>query len=503
MKKNIILSIILLISILSQAQSRVVDITAGMLESALSGDYSFTTLTVRGSMDVRDFACIHDNALSLTSIDLSGCTVEAYDSRNEQYLGYHTHFEANAIPPSAFLGFTELEKVQLPAGTTAIGNGAFAGCVKLSTIEGGELVEEIGEYAFSGCSALKTFSFPATLCRIGDFTFDKCSALNQADLSLCKNLSYIGKRAFAQNTALSAVKFSDSVKELGDAAFAGCTALPNIAFTSDITHCGTNIFEGCLRLKTADLSKSSLDTLPAWIFSGCSLLENVTLPESLVAIGEGAFYYCLALPGMELPQTLEYLDSFAFSGCNALTAIDFLPANLEKIGRYVFYQNTTASSVIIPEKTNYIGDHAFEGCVNAQTFSTDREMPAELGEDVFVNMNVEQKTLSVPVGSVAIYEATAQWQDFGKINGVTAVEEVTTENKFDVAFEQYNLVVTATQAMTDVCLYNTAGMLLAHKTPHSNQVAIDTQAFADNIYLLLVTTSDGQQAVTKVARIIR
>lgn len=503
MKKSIILSVILYISILSQSQSRVVDITPGTLESVLSGDYAFSALTLRGSMDVRDFACIHDNAMLLTSIDLSGCTIEAYDSRDEQYMGYHTHFEAHTIPPSAFLGFTELVQVQLPANTVAIGNGAFAGCAQLATIEGLEQVMEIGEYAFSGCSALKSFSFPATLQRIGDFAFDKCKALTHIDLSLCECLSYIGKRAFAQNTSLQSVSFSHGVNELGDAAFAACTSLPHIVLASGITRCGTSLFEGCVMLQTADLSQSTLAELPAWTFSGCTALSQVSLPETVQTIGEGAFYYCSMLPAVALPEAVEYLDSFAFAGCSNLTAIDFLPHSLETIGRYAFYHNISAGHVAIPSKTAYIGDCAFEGCVNAHTFRTDREMPAELGEDVFANMSVENKTLSVPVESIVIYEATAQWQDFGTISGNSAVEETVAENRLDVAFDHYRLVVTATQPMTDVRLYNTAGILLAHKTPHNNQVAIETQAFADNIYLLLVTTADGRRAVTKVARVIR
>lgn len=503
MKKFIILSTILSSSILSIAQSRTVEITPGTLQETLLGDYTISALTVSGSMDVRDFACINENITSLTSIDLSNCNIMAYDSREEQYLGYGTHFENNAIPASAFFGFTELETVILPSNTTTIGDGAFAGCSKLTTLTVGEQIEKIGDYAFSGCTALNNITLPTTLSRIGDYAFDKCSALATIDLSECINLSYIGKRAFAQNTSLSTVTLSETIKNLGEAAFAGCSLLQEITLPASISHCGTGIFAGCTILQKADFSKAQTDSLSAWTFSGCTALTEVSLPESMTAIGEGAFYYCSALQTIILPTNIEYLDAFSFAGCSALQAIDFMPDNVESIGRYTFYQNTSAENVIIPSATAYIGDHAFEGCINAATFSTKREMPAELGELVFANMNVEEKTLNVATESVTIYEATAQWQDFGKINGITAVEDVTTDNKFKVAFEQYNLVITATQCMTDIRLYNTAGVLLAYITPHNNQATLNTQSFVDNIYLLHVTTADGQQAVSKVARIIR
>lgn len=503
MKKFIILSTILSLSILSFAQSRTIEITPGMLESTLAGEYSLTALTIKGSMDVRDFACINDNLTALTTIDLSGCSIKAYDSRNEQYLGYQTHFNDNVIPASAFLGFTELENVILPSNTTAIGNGAFAGCEKLTTVTGGDMIEVVGEYAFSGCSALKAITFPATLRRISDYAFDKCTALAAVDLSQCNKLSYIGKRAFAQNASLATVKFANTMKTLGEAAFAGCNALLNITLPASITHCGKGAFAGCSVLEKADFSEAQIDTLSAWTFAGCPALIEILLPQGITAINEGAFYYCSALPTIALPAGIENLDSFAFAGCNAIQSIDFMPENLESIGRYAFYQNTLATKVSIPETTSYIGDHAFDGCINASDFTTEREMPAELGEMVFANMNVEEKSLNVPTESVAIYEATAQWQDFGKINGISAVEDVTIENKFGVAFEQYNLLITSAQEMTDLRLFNTAGMLLAHIKPHSNKATIDTQSFVDNIYLIHATTADGQQAITKVARVMR
>lgn len=503
MKKIAILLSALCLAFVAQAQTKTVDITAGTLENALSGDYAFTDLVVSGTMDVRDFACINENAITLTSIDLSGCAIAAYDSRDEQYLGYRTHFDSNAIPPSAFFGFTELERVVLPASITVIGDGAFAGCDKLTIVTGNDAVEVIGDYAFSGCTALEEIALPNTLKRIGDYAFDKCKTLTSVDMSDCDRLAYIGKRAFAQNTSLSTVKLSNGVKTLGEAAFAGCSMLQNVTMPAGVSDCGIGVFAGCSMLSRADISQCTLDTLPAWTFSGCSELGEVLLPESLSAIGEGAFYYCLALPSVNLPLGIEYLDSFAFAGCSALQSIDFMPEGLESIGRYTFYQNISVDSVTIPATTSYIGDHAFDGCVNAATFSTEREMPAELGELVFANMNVEEKTLSVPTESVVIYEATAQWQDFGEINGATAVEEVVADNAFKVMFEQYNLVVTSTQDMTEVRMYDTAGILLARVSPNACRAMIDTRSFVGNIFLLQVTTADGQQAVTKVARIIR
>jgi hypothetical protein len=232
-------------------------------------------------------------------------------------------------------------------------------------------------------------------------------------------------------------------------------------------------------------------------------MTDVNLPNSVRSIGEGAFYYCTSLPTVVLPAGLEYLDAFAFAGCSSLQEVTFIPEGMEMIGRYAFYQNTGVQSVDLPSSVSYIGDHAFDGCVNATTFDTPREMPAELGEMVFANMDVENKTLCVSAESVVIYQSTAQWQDFGKIEGISGVENVEVHNDIRATFEQYNLVVKSEQAMRDVRLYDVSGILLARATNNACEVVIDTQGFVSNVYLLHVTTADGRSAVTKVARVIR
>ncbi len=504
MKKTLFLSAILLcVSFIAQSQNKTLNITQGGLEAALNGDYAFTTLTVSGAMDVRDFACLNENAMNITSIDLSGCNIVAYDSRDEQYLGYRTHFEANTIPPSAFLGFKELKTVTLPASVVAIGDGAFAGCENLTTIVGGEAIEMIGDYAFSGCDMLRDITLSTSLYRIGDYAFDKCASLVEVNLSACQNLAYVGKRAFAQNALLATVKMPQEVGAIGDAAFAGCGNLTLVEMPQNINNIATGVFAACTSLQKIDLSQSNISVLPAWIFSGCCSLTDVALPNALSNIGEGAFYYCTSLSMIQLPIGIESIDDFSFAGCSGLNEVTFLPDGMETIGRYSFYQNTAVDSVILPASVAYIGDHAFDGCINANSFDTPREIPAELGEMVFANMEVEQKTLTVPSEGVIIYQSTAQWQDFGKISASTGLEDVIIRNDLKAVFHQYNLVVSSQQEMTDVRLYDTAGMLLAHSTTRTQEVTIDTRAFAGNIYLLQVTTADGNTVVTKVARVIR
>ena len=131
-------------------------------------------------------------------------------------------------------------------------------------------------------------------------------------------------------------------------------------------------------------------------------------------------------------------------------------------------------------------------------------MPAELGELVFANMDVENKSLYVKDESVAIYSSTPQWQDFGYINTPSAAAKVMVpEKRIKTSFEHYLLRVTATEIMDEVRLYDTAGLLLKQVAPHDSEVVIDTRSFPGNIYILHITTADKEQAALKIARIIR
>ena len=502
-KKTISFLLVLCVAIAAVAQNKTVTIECGGLEKALSGDYSFKSLTINGSMDVRDFVCINNHAMAIESIDLSGCSIEMYDSRDEQYLGIHTHFAAGEIPPSAFLGFTHLKSVKLPSDILSIAEGAFAGCESLVSVTGSTSIEHIGDFAFSGCSALVEVQFPATLRRIGDYAFDKCAALAQLDLSACPHLSYIGVRAFTQNAQLASIKLPAQLSTIGDAAFAGCSALGSVVLPLGLVNMGEGLFAACSQLASVDMSQCRVEELPAWTFSACTLLTHVELPQSLGSIGEGAFGHCIAMQSIVLPSSVSTLHDFAFAGCCGMKALNFMPESLEIIGRYAFYHNTTAAYTIIPPTVSYIDDHAFDGCISSEIFYSFREMPADLGEMVFANMEVEQKTLNVETVSVPIYQSMEQWNDFGVINAATGVDEVEVADDIKVVFENSILKVVSAQEIVDIRLFDISGVMLYMAQPHTQNIDIETRAYANNIYLLQVATADGKQTVLKVARVIR
>ena len=129
------------------------------------------------------------------------------------------------------------------------------------------------------------------------------------------------------------------VKEVGDQAFAGNTVLRSVIFSNGIAGIGSGAFENCTSLKTIDL------------------------PDSLQSIGERAFFNCTALRGtLILPASVNLLGSYAFYKCGFDGDLD-LSCALTRIEEYTFFQcDGFVGTLTLPENLSFIGDYAFAGC---------------------------------------------------------------------------------------------------------------------------------------------
>ena len=112
------------------------------------------------------------------------------------------------------------------------------------------------------------------------------------------------------------------------------------------------------------------------------ITEPVIIPDTVeghpvVAIYRNAFSYAL-ITEVVLPETIEYINSFAFSCCIYLEKVNF-PGNLKKIGNSAF-RSTAISSLVINNPDLDIADGAFE----CNGFLTDINLNVKsIGENAF------------------------------------------------------------------------------------------------------------------------
>lgn len=105
--------------------------------------------------------------------------------------------------------------VQIPAGTTKIGNYVFYVYSTLSTVTIPDSVTSIGDYAFGTCG-LTSVTIPASVHAISKSCFSYCNKL--ATVSLPDTLTTIAQNAFTGCSALTALTIPANVTTIGASA---------------------------------------------------------------------------------------------------------------------------------------------------------------------------------------------------------------------------------------------------------------------------------------------
>lgn len=267
----------------------------------------------------------------------------------------------------AFHRSEDLKKITVNCET--IGEEAFSGCDYLTDITLGENVKTLGDKAFYTCDALERVEIPSTVTDIGEKTFYSCPALKEAiiragtvkdgtfyncralttliisdnatlDASFTVGNTYaketletvkiergeIGISAFNSCPNLTTVELGTGVTSVGDNAFSKCTALKSINIGDGVTSIGKNAFKGCTALTNANIGSGAIGESA---FNGCTILANVTLGNGVTSIGRNAFLRCKALTSMDIGSSVRTIESYAFSGCEALKEVTISAAQVK------------------------------------------------------------------------------------------------------------------------------------------------------------------------------
>ena len=393
MKKQLLFILGMGISIMMQAQiSKKINITtAGSLNTVLTKaeKSTITNLTITGSIDARDFATMRDSMPSITVIDLSGSTINAYSgiigsSSSTTYL-------ANSIPQNAFFDSKNYSRpitsIVLPSSTITIGSNAFNGLRMIKTFTIPPSVTTIESSIFSNCNGLTSINIPASVTAIGYGAFSgsgmieitveganknyssengvlfnkdktkliQCPEAKKGDYIIPNTVNIIGTIAFYSNT-LTSIKIPNSVITIENQAF-------NWGDGTLIVDADNSNFistDGVLYNK----NKSSILQCPN------NKTGNFTIPSSVTTISQGAFSGCSNLESITIPSTVTTMQSIAFCSCKGLKSI---------------YSNSATPIVL-----------------NSST-------------DAFQDIDKIVCALYVPIGSKSLYSSANEWKDFTNI----------------------------------------------------------------------------------------
>lgn len=358
---------------------------AGTLSSQLTDNEASTllSLTLTGTIDTRDIACIRDRLKVLTTLDLSGSTISAYSGTDGTNTDILTSYPSNELPMYAFYNpfkktyMASLTTLRFPSNLVSIGSLACYFCWNLS----GQLsipstVKKIADYAFYGCYQLTAFSVSTANTRYSAYMgvlFSK----NQDTLLVFPNakvasyvipstVKHIYKSAFENAWAMTGLTIPSSVLSVGTYGFCNCSGvMGNLSLPESMLYLEDGAFRGCYNLTGTVTIPSTLKDLGNYCFFECNYVQsfNVSGSNPNYASNNGALYskkqdtlfICPAKKSgtFTIPSTVRLIGSYAFYKCAALTGNLQIPKLVDYIGYYNFYGCDNISSFSVESGNGY------------------------------------------------------------------------------------------------------------------------------------------------------
>ena len=153
------------------------------------------------------------------------------------------------------------------------------------------------------------------------------------------------------------------------------------------------------------------NVFPMYSFLGCNSIREIVLPSTVDEVGEYAFYNGL-LTHVEMPSGIRKIGERAFYGNNHL--LDFtMPTSLTSIGANAFTYCIELTKIELPASLTDIGKNAFSNCKKIREVWSSIVVPFTITDKTFAVYDMA--TLYVPEGSEILYQQTAAWSKFSKI----------------------------------------------------------------------------------------
>lgn len=246
----------------------------------------------------------------------------------------------------------DITTLNIPSGTTKIGNYAFSDCSSLTSVTIPNSVTDIGSSAFSRCSALTSVSIPNGITSIGNNAFSNCSGLTS--VTIPNSVTSISDYAFSNCDKLTSVIVPNYIPDVSTIAFYGCPSLP---VENYVQYAGTWAIRNNTTQTSYTLRQDTTYLLGT--FNSCKGITSVgeigsgasvEIPNSVVAISNSCFQSCSGLTSVEIPNSVTSIGSYAFYRCTSLTSITIQATTPPSLGSSAF-DNTNNCPIYVPAES--------------------------------------------------------------------------------------------------------------------------------------------------------
>lgn len=383
------------------------------------------------TLDIKGSGKINDGALTVTASD---------EAKYENIEKIVIEEGIKEIGKFNFVNFENVTEVVLPESIEKIASGAFIGMTNFETlyynskdavIDSAYQIRDGKVYVVSNFTdtKLKTIVFGNNVEKIGERAF--FGSVDLKDVILSNSVLEIGKQAFYGCVNVKNIYLGNKITKIGEEAFNSCHSIASITIPENITFIGSKAFFNCTHLKkfTYNAIVCGYDGINGSSLAGIAMncpIENLIIGEKVKIIPNAIFAVLNNLKEVNIPDSVHYIYTAAFYGCENLTDV--------KIGNNVLginsqaFQNTGIKEITIPESVILMGYSVFKDCKNLETVNYNA---IALNASILSGKNILQEfpdtIKNVNIGNKVKYIGKylfAYYQDLTEINISDSVERV-------------------------------------------------------------------------------
>lgn len=127
---------------------------------------------------------------------------------------------------------------------------------------------------------------------------------------------------------------------------------------------------------------------------------------------------CIALTSVSLPKSVTSIDKYTFQGCSSLISVT-IPNSVTTIAKSAFLNCSSLTTIKIGSGVTEINEKVFASCSEMSDVYCYAENVPSTSSDAFEGSYIDFVTLHVPESAIEQYKATAPWNGFKSIIGVT------------------------------------------------------------------------------------
>ncbi len=295
------------------------------------------------------------------------------------------------------LADTELEEIKFPATLEVLGDYAISTSKNIKSIDlSATKLSATGNFAFAECSALTEIKFPESLVSIDGGAFWGCKSLKEIELP--RYLIHVGQNAFL-DTGLTEIVIPDSVTSIDYCALGYHLSQTGEYVADDSflivagndsaakTYCKDSDTESGYQNNFQFMTNEEYELKKEMEGLTRRSIENYEFTEK-----DGGIYIITCTSSdqvLNVPDTLDGLPvkgayPSAFSSCTS-EEIN-LPEGMESLREMAFYNCAYLKTVVLPQSMKTIGNNCFDSCTSLVTANLGGA--TEIGEGIFTSCDL-------------------------------------------------------------------------------------------------------------------